>query len=113
MQQRPNQARSGKMSDPRFRKAQTSQPSDRGNLNTRCGAARRKFSGSAEAVEELLGAGEVGLALELCPHVACPFEEERGLGGVAGGGGGGADEFERERVVGVDEAGGVELGEAL
>ena len=44
---------------------------------------------SAEAVEELLGAGEVGLALELCPHVAGPLEEQRGLGGVAGGGGGG------------------------
>ena len=51
----------------------------------------RQPGGSAEAVGELLGAGDVGLALEFCPHVACPFEEERGLGGVAGGGGGGAD----------------------
>ena len=50
----------------------------------------RQPGGSAQAVEELLGAGEVGLALEFCPHVACPFEEERGLGCVAGGGGGGA-----------------------
>ena len=47
----------------------------------------RQPGGSAEAVEELLGAGDVGLALELCPHVAGPLEEERGLGG----GGGGAD----------------------
>ena len=45
----------------------------------------RQPGGSAQAVEELLGAGEVGLALELCPHVAGPLEEERGLGGVAGG----------------------------
>ena len=51
----------------------------------------RQPGGSAEAVGELLGAGDVGLALEFCPHVACPFEEERGLGCVAGGGGGGAD----------------------
>ena len=50
----------------------------------------RQPAGSAEAVEELLGAGDVGLALELCPHIACPFEEERGLGGGGGGGGGGS-----------------------
>ena len=49
----------------------------------------RQPGGSAAAVEELLGAGDVGLALELCPHVAGPFEEERGLDCVAGGGGGG------------------------
>ena len=58
-------------------------------------AASRRFlrqpGGSAEAVAELLGAGEVGLALELCPHVAGPLEEQRGLGGVAGGGGSSAD----------------------
>ena len=50
----------------------------------------RQPGGSAQAVEELLGAWEVGLALELCPHVAGPLEEQRGLGCVAGGGGGGA-----------------------
>ena len=49
--------------------------------------------GSAEAVEELLGAGAVGLALELCPHVAGPLEEQRGLGCAAGGGARGTDAF--------------------
>ena len=46
---------------------------------------------SAEAVQELLGAGEVGLALALCPHVAGPLEELRGAWFVAGGGPLGAD----------------------
>jgi hypothetical protein len=48
---------------------------------------------SAEAVQELLGAGDVGLALELCPHVAGPLEELRGARFVAGGGPLGAGAF--------------------
>ena len=39
--------------------------------------------------------------------------ERSRAGGAGAASGRGADEFERERVVGVDEAGGVELGEAL
>ena len=53
----------------------------------------RQPGGSAQAVEELLGAWEVGLALELCPHVAGPLEEQRGLGCAAGGGARGTDAF--------------------
>ena len=57
-------------------------------------ASRRELRqpvASAEAFRELLGAGDVGLALELCPHVAGPLEELGGARFVAGCGPRGAD----------------------